>query len=466
MRRLSAPVLRRPARAHRHCARARGASPSSWCATNRWPRSTCRSRRRCSTCSSNCAAALNLTYLFISHDLGVVRILADRVVVMYLGRVVESAPADEVFARPNHPYTQALLAEVGQGRAEKRTFVADQGRDSVAARSAVRLSLPSALSLRDGQVPRVRRRRCSRSRRAASRRAISTTLPNAHSNATILPARRLRWCSIRRIPANGIRTTSTTPPPRDVVRQAGGHARRAAVALGAGARRHADRGTVSARVHRRQPEPGRHRCRPPGGCVARADRAVAQDATGHRPRLAAGRAAARRCMRASLRARKSRAHRSFLATLSRGTGRCDRRSPRAFGGVWHINCHSMPAVGGRTVRRSGPHARRFRARRSRRHDVRSRVHAARRRRRARFRLQRGDQRLRYKGVEIVRKRGWPPKPPQPADRVEAHAVTWTSERSKSNAGCPPAARSHAPRAKSRDVSRDRRRRCDRAFSDP
>ena len=56
--------------------------------------------------------SLGLTYLFISHDLGVVRHLSDRVVVMYLGRVVESAPAAELFARPSHPYTQALLAEV------------------------------------------------------------------------------------------------------------------------------------------------------------------------------------------------------------------------------------------------------------------------------------------------------------------------------------------------------------------
>ena len=55
---------------------------------------------------------LDLTYLFISHDLGVVEHLSDRVLIMYLGRIVESAPAAEVFARPNHPYTQALLAEV------------------------------------------------------------------------------------------------------------------------------------------------------------------------------------------------------------------------------------------------------------------------------------------------------------------------------------------------------------------
>jgi peptide/nickel transport system ATP-binding protein len=53
---------------------------------------------------------LNLTYLFISHDLNVVRLLADRVAVMYLGRLVEIAAVDDLFARPNHPYTQMLLA--------------------------------------------------------------------------------------------------------------------------------------------------------------------------------------------------------------------------------------------------------------------------------------------------------------------------------------------------------------------
>ena len=55
---------------------------------------------------------LNLTYLFISHDLGVVRHISDRVVIMYLGRVVESAPASQIFSAPRHPYTQALLANV------------------------------------------------------------------------------------------------------------------------------------------------------------------------------------------------------------------------------------------------------------------------------------------------------------------------------------------------------------------
>ncbi len=70
---------------------------------------------------------LNLTYLFISHDLGVVEHLSDRVVIMYLGRVVESAPAEEVFRRPNHPYTQTLLAEIPRLSSRHKTFTAIQG---------------------------------------------------------------------------------------------------------------------------------------------------------------------------------------------------------------------------------------------------------------------------------------------------------------------------------------------------
>ena len=54
----------------------------------------------------------DLTYLFISHDLGVVEHISDRIMIMYLGRIVETARTDELFAEPNHPYTQALLQEV------------------------------------------------------------------------------------------------------------------------------------------------------------------------------------------------------------------------------------------------------------------------------------------------------------------------------------------------------------------
>ncbi len=70
---------------------------------------------------------LNLTYLFISHDLGVVRHVSDRVVIMYLGRVVESAPAEALFKAPNHPYSQALLAEAPTLEVRKKTFIAIKG---------------------------------------------------------------------------------------------------------------------------------------------------------------------------------------------------------------------------------------------------------------------------------------------------------------------------------------------------
>jgi len=70
---------------------------------------------------------LNLTYLFISHDLGVIEQVSDRVVVMYLGRVVESGAVDEIFSHPNHPYTQTLLAEIPRLDARQRRFTAIRG---------------------------------------------------------------------------------------------------------------------------------------------------------------------------------------------------------------------------------------------------------------------------------------------------------------------------------------------------
>jgi peptide/nickel transport system ATP-binding protein len=70
---------------------------------------------------------LNLTYLFISHDLGVVEHVSDRAMIMYLGSVVETARVEDVFNRPNHPYTQALLAEIPRLTHRHRMFSAIQG---------------------------------------------------------------------------------------------------------------------------------------------------------------------------------------------------------------------------------------------------------------------------------------------------------------------------------------------------
>ncbi len=64
--------------------------------------------------------ALHLSYLFISHDLSVIRHISDEVIVLYAGKVVEARPTDEIFEDPHHPYTQALLAAIPQLKPKRK----------------------------------------------------------------------------------------------------------------------------------------------------------------------------------------------------------------------------------------------------------------------------------------------------------------------------------------------------------
>ncbi|HWR11125.1 MAG TPA: oligopeptide/dipeptide ABC transporter ATP-binding protein [Rectinemataceae bacterium] len=70
---------------------------------------------------------LSLSYLFVSHSIGVVKHISDRVLVMYLGRLVEEGRTEEIFATPNHPYTKALLREVPRLEDRKATYNPVQG---------------------------------------------------------------------------------------------------------------------------------------------------------------------------------------------------------------------------------------------------------------------------------------------------------------------------------------------------
>ena len=86
------------------------------------------------------------SYLFISHDLGVVRYLSDRIAVMYLGRIMELGTTQQIFDGPNHPYTEALLSAVPSVDGEIRTRIPLSGRDPEPGQPARRLRVPHPVS--------------------------------------------------------------------------------------------------------------------------------------------------------------------------------------------------------------------------------------------------------------------------------------------------------------------------------
>ena len=110
---------------------------------------------------------LGLTFVLVSHNLAVVEHMADRVAVMYLGRVIEAGPTAQIFDRPRHPYTQALLDFRAHPRhAARPARILARPRLPQPDGAAVRLHLPSALPQGDADLLRDAPRHGPRLRRA------------------------------------------------------------------------------------------------------------------------------------------------------------------------------------------------------------------------------------------------------------------------------------------------------------
>ena len=155
----------------------------------------------------------DLTYVFISHDLSVIRQIADRIAVMYLGRVVELAESEALYELPRHPYTASLLSAVPRTGARAARADRAERRRALAGRAALGLRVPSPLP--EGAPADGRRGRAGglpRGSAAARRRRERLRRPRGR---LLAPARR--------------RSTSCAPSRRRDPRRAG---RSAALAVG------------------------------------------------------------------------------------------------------------------------------------------------------------------------------------------------------------------------------------------
>ena len=146
-------------------------------------------------------AEQGLAVILITHDMGVIAEMADDVVVMYLGREVESGPVDEIFHSPQHPYTRSLLRSIPSIMAEPRSRLPTIDRlDPASLQPAQGLPLPSALprlharDLRRRAFPGRRRRSARRTRSAASSIPAETIAPSVGMSAWAPPSSRSSTC--------------------------------------------------------------------------------------------------------------------------------------------------------------------------------------------------------------------------------------------------------------------------------
>ena len=155
----------------------------------------------------------NLTYVFISHDLSVIRQIADRIAVMYLGRVVELGDSESIYEHPKHPYTAALLSAVPRATTGRPRADRARRRRSLAGLPAGRVRLPPALpALPRGPLRRRARRCCASSSRG---HAAACHYPLEHWPMTDDEIRQAEGAVARR-PARTSRAQRMTRPVTDL----------------------------------------------------------------------------------------------------------------------------------------------------------------------------------------------------------------------------------------------------------
>ena len=169
---LPARVLRRPAPADRDRAGAGAGAPPDRCSTSPCPRWTCRCRRRSSTCWTTSRTSLGLTYLFVAHDLSVVRHVSTRIAVMYLGKLMEVSAAEDALHQADPPLHRGAAGrdpDSGSARQPRPLAHHRHGRAAQPDRSPLRLRLPPPLPARDRRLPAGRAAAHAVSRRPSGR---------------------------------------------------------------------------------------------------------------------------------------------------------------------------------------------------------------------------------------------------------------------------------------------------------